>query len=138
VRLAYDTKLVLNTGPMLGWLYRLGQAPYNHQTPDGYPWTNPPGPARGRSTRFEIARAIGSGSAGLFRVEGEKSDKPAFPQLANPLYYEGIAPRLAPPPADAPIRPARPRNGPPSCCLPRVHAALRRSPGDLPCTAVSS
>jgi hypothetical protein len=50
------------------------------------------------NTRFEIARAIGSGSAGLFRVEGEKSDKPAFPQLANPLYYEGIAPRLARPP----------------------------------------
>lgn len=96
VRLAYADRVVLNTGPMIGWLYRLGQAPYNRQTPDGYPldenaWS---GPGQ-MTTRFEIARAIGSGSAGLFRVEGEKQDRPAFPQLANPLYYEGIAPRLA-------------------------------------------
>ncbi|MFX8235221.1 DUF1800 family protein, partial [Acinetobacter baumannii] len=85
-RLAYADKVVLNTGPMIGWLYRLGQAPYNRQTPDGYPldenaWA---GPGQ-MTTRFEIARAIGSGSAGLFRAEGEKQDRPAFPQLANPL-----------------------------------------------------
>lgn len=97
VRLAYADKVVLNTGPMIGWLYRLGQAPYNRQTPDGYPldenaWA---GPGQ-MTTRFEIARAIGSGSAGLFKVEGEPKDRPAFPQLAQPLYYEGIAPRLAP------------------------------------------
>ena len=95
VRLAYPDKVVLNTGPMIGWLYRLGQAPYNRQTPDGYPldenaWA---GPGQ-MTTRFEIARAIGSGSAGLFKVDGEPKDRPAFPQLANPLYYEGIAPRL--------------------------------------------
>ncbi|MFG6463915.1 DUF1800 domain-containing protein [Roseateles sp. DXS20W] len=96
VRLAYADKVVLNTGPMIGWLYRLGQAPYNRQTPDGYPldenaWA---GPGQ-MTTRFEIARAIGSGSAGLFRVDGEARERPAFPQLANPLYYDGIAPRLA-------------------------------------------
>lgn len=96
VRLAYADKVVLNTGPMIGWLYRLGQAPYNRQTPDGYPldenaWA---GPGQ-MTTRFEIARAIGSGSAGLFKVDGEPKDRPAFPQLANPLYYDGIAPRLA-------------------------------------------
>ncbi|MCH7342029.1 DUF1800 domain-containing protein [Pelomonas sp. CA6] len=96
VRLAYDTKQVLNTGPMIGWLYRLGQAPYNRQTPDGYALDESAWAGPGQlNTRFEIARAIGSGSAGLFRVEGEKTDRPAFPQLANPLYYEGIAPRLA-------------------------------------------
>ena len=97
VRLAYADKVMLNTGPMIGWLYRLGQAPYNRQTPDGYPldenaWA---GPGQ-MTTRFEIARAIGSGSAGLFKVEGEPKDRPAFPQLATPLYYDGIAPRLAP------------------------------------------
>ncbi|MFX8297267.1 DUF1800 family protein, partial [Acinetobacter baumannii] len=73
VRLAYAAKVVLNTGPMIGWLYRRGQAPYNRQTPDGYPldenaWA---GPGQ-MTTRFEIARAIGSGSAGLFKAEGEK------------------------------------------------------------------
>lgn len=97
VRLAYADRVVLNTAPMTGWLYRLGQAPYNRQTPDGYPldesaWS---GPGQ-MTTRFEIARAIGSGSAGLFKVEGEARERPAFPQIANPLYYDGIAPRLAP------------------------------------------
>ncbi|MCE4556716.1 DUF1800 domain-containing protein [Pelomonas cellulosilytica] len=96
VRLAYADKVVLNTGPMIGWLYRLGQAPYNRQTPDGYALDESAWAGPGQmTTRFEIARAIGSGSAGLFKVEGEAKDRPAFPQIANPLYYEGIAPRLA-------------------------------------------
>jgi hypothetical protein len=48
------------------------------------------------NTRFEVARAIGGGSAGLFKSEGAMpTERPAFPQLANPLYYDGIAPRLA-------------------------------------------
>lgn len=95
VRLAYADKVVLNTGPMLGWLYRLGQAPYNRQTPDGYPLDESAWAGPGQmTTRFEIARAIGSGSAGLFKVDGEAKDRPAFPQLAHPLYYDGIAPRL--------------------------------------------
>ncbi|RQP21412.1 DUF1800 domain-containing protein [Piscinibacter terrae] len=97
VRLAYDDKPILNTGPMLNWLNRLGEAPYNRQTPDGYPldemaWA---GPGQ-MNTRFEVARAIGGGSAGLFKTEGAMpTERPAFPQLANPLYYDGIAPRLA-------------------------------------------
>lgn len=97
VRLAYDTRLVLNPRPMLGWLYRLGQAPYNRQTPDGYPLDESAWASPGQlNTRFDIARAIGSGSAGLLRIEGEKVDRPAFPQLANLLYYEGMVPRLSP------------------------------------------
>jgi len=98
VRLAYDSKVVLNTGPMLGWLYRLGQAPYNRQTPDGYPLDEQAWAGPGQlTTRFEIARAIGSGSAGLFKTEGAQPvERAAFPQLANPLYFDGIAPRLAP------------------------------------------
>jgi uncharacterized protein (DUF1800 family) len=97
VRLAYADRVVLNTGPMIGWLYRLGQAPYNRQTPDGYPLDESAWAGPGQmTTRFEIARAIGSGSAGLFKVDGEAKERPAFPQIANPLYYEGIAPRLAP------------------------------------------
>lgn len=96
VRLAYADKVVLNTGPMIGWLYRLGQAPYNRQTPDGYPLDESAWAGPGQmTTRFEIARAIGSGSAGLFKVEGEAKERPAFPQIAQPLYFEAIAPRLA-------------------------------------------
>lgn len=96
VRLAYADRVVLNTGPMLGWLARLGQSPFNRQTPDGYPldenaWAGP-----GQlNTRFEIARTLGSGSAGLFKPEGDTRERPAFPQLAQPLYFDAIAPRLA-------------------------------------------
>ena len=89
VRLAYDDKPILNAGPMINWLNRLGEGLYQRQTPDGYPllesaWTGP-----GQLTaRFEIARAIGSGSAGLFKSDGATPvERPAFPQLANELYY---------------------------------------------------
>ena len=93
VRMAYDGKVVLNTTPMLGWLNRLGEGLYNRQTPDGYPLTEPAWASSGQmSTRFEIARAIGSGSSGLFRAEGASGDAPAFPQLSNALYYTALAP----------------------------------------------
>jgi len=95
VRLAYDDRPILNTAPMLGWLGRLGEAPYNRQTPDGYPldesaWASPGQMA----TRFEVARTIGSGSAGLFRVEGASVDGPGFPRLASAFYYASIEPTL--------------------------------------------
>lgn len=98
VRLAYDERPVLNAGPVLGWLQRMGEPLYGRVTPDGYPmvasaWVSP-----GQlTTRFEIAKAIGSGSAGLFRTEGmQPADRPAFPQLSNALYYRAIRATLAP------------------------------------------
>ncbi|MDQ2927856.1 MAG: DUF1800 domain-containing protein, partial [Pseudomonadota bacterium] len=95
VRLAYDDRPISNPAPMLGWLGRLGELPYNRQTPDGYPldesaWASPGQMA----TRFEIARAIGTGSAGLFRPEGGVVDMPAFPRLASAFYYESVEPTL--------------------------------------------
>ena len=99
VRLAYDDKVVLNTAPMIGWINRMGEPLYGHQTPDGYSllasaWDSP-----GQlTTRFEIAKAIGSGSAGLFRAEGAQNNvRPAFPQLANALYYQAIEASLSGP-----------------------------------------
>ena len=98
VRLAYDQKVVLNVGPMIYWLNRMGEPLYGRLTPDGYPlqssaWSSPGQMA----TRFEIAKAIGSGSAGLFKTEGPQPvERPAFPQLANPLYYQGMARTLSP------------------------------------------
>ncbi|NBT53476.1 MAG: DUF1800 domain-containing protein [Betaproteobacteria bacterium] len=92
LRLAYDDRVILNTGPVLNWLNRLGQPLYGRQTPDGWPldegaWASP-----GQMTvRFEVARAIASGSAGLFRSEGPTPQEvPAFPQLANALYYQAL------------------------------------------------
>ena len=46
--------------------------------------------------RFEIAKNIGSSYAGLFRVEAPtRREQPAFPQLANALYYQIIADTLS-------------------------------------------
>jgi hypothetical protein len=48
-------------------------------------------------TRFEIAKAIGNGNAGLFKTEGTQPlEKVAFPQLANALYYQSLQTSLAP------------------------------------------
>jgi uncharacterized protein (DUF1800 family) len=98
VRLAYDAKPILNANPMLNWLGRMGEPPYGRQTPDGYPlgasgWASP----GQMSTRFEIAKAIGSGSAGLFKTDGpQPQERPAFPLLANALYFQSIQQTLAP------------------------------------------
>ena len=98
VRLAYDNKPILNVGPMLNWLNRMGEPLYGHQTPDGYAldtaaWASPGQMA----TRFEIAKAIGSGNAGLFKTDGPQAvDKPAFPQMANALYYRALGQTLGP------------------------------------------
>ncbi len=92
VRMAYDGRSILNCAPMLGWLNRLGQGLYNRQTPDGYPLDEAAWSSSGQmSTRFEIARVIGNGSAGLFRSEGAQADVPAFPQMSNALFYAGFA-----------------------------------------------
>jgi uncharacterized protein (DUF1800 family) len=92
VRLAYDDKVIVNTAPIQGWLNRLAEGLYNHQTPDGYSlastaWTGP-----GQlTTRFEIARQIGSNSAGLFKpMNSDAAELPAFPLLQNALYFSSL------------------------------------------------
>jgi uncharacterized protein (DUF1800 family) len=99
VRLAYDQRPILNTGPMQGWLNRMAEGLYNHETPDGYPMTSAAWDGPGQlAVRFEIARQIGQGSAGLFKPDGPgASDHPAFPQIQNALYYQGLDTTLGPP-----------------------------------------
>jgi uncharacterized protein (DUF1800 family) len=98
VRLAYDQKAILNVAPILNWLNRMGEPLYGRMTPDGYAsirsaWDSPGQMA----TRFEIAKAIGSGSAGLFKADGPQAqERSAFPQLSNALYFQHIAGTLAP------------------------------------------
>jgi uncharacterized protein (DUF1800 family) len=92
VRLAYDDKPILNAGPMINWLNRMGEPLFAHATPDGYPLTQSAWASSGQmTTRFEIAKAIGSGSAGLFKTDGpQPQERAAFPQLANALYYQAL------------------------------------------------
>ncbi|MET3131593.1 uncharacterized protein (DUF1800 family) [Oxalobacteraceae bacterium GrIS 1.11] len=111
VRLCYDDKLILNAGPMLNWLTRMGEPLYGRQTPDGYPLLDSAWASPGQmSTRFEIARAIGSGSAGLFKTDGpQPQEKAAFPQLANALYYQWLKSTLSPATAQAMEQAASPQ-----------------------------
>jgi uncharacterized protein (DUF1800 family) len=99
VRLAYDDRVILNTGPIQGWLNRMAEGLYNHETPDGYPMIAAAWEGPGQlAVRFEIARQIGSGSAGLFKPDGPgATDRPAFPQIQNALYYEGLSQALGAP-----------------------------------------
>jgi uncharacterized protein (DUF1800 family) len=97
VRFAYDGRSIDNTRPMLNWLKGLGEAPYGRQTPDGYPLTELGWASSGQmSRRFEIARLIGAGNAGLFDPEdGSAPSAAGFPQLSNRLYFEAVEPFLA-------------------------------------------
>jgi len=99
VRLAYGDRVILNTGPVQNWVNRLAEGYYNHETPDGYAMASAAWDGPGQmSTRFEIARQIGSGPSGLFKPdEPGASDHPGFPQLQNALYYQSIAQTLSPP-----------------------------------------
>ena len=98
VRMAYDDKPILNAGPILNWLNRMGEPLYGRQTPDGYPVNDAAWASPGQmATRFEIAKAIGTGNAGLFKTDGPQPvERAAFPQLANALYYQSIAKTLSP------------------------------------------
>jgi uncharacterized protein (DUF1800 family) len=92
VRLAYDTKVIVNTGPIQNWFNRLAEGLYNHQTPDGYSLISTAWSSPGQMmTRFEIARQIGSSSSGLFKPpEPDAPELPAFPLLQNSLYFSGL------------------------------------------------
>jgi uncharacterized protein (DUF1800 family) len=96
VRLAYDERPILNTAPIQGWLNRLAEGLYNHETPDGYSMAQSAWDGPGQmAVRFEIARQIGGGSAGLFKPDGPDAvDQPAFPRIENRLYYQGLGQTL--------------------------------------------
>ena len=106
LRLTHDDRVIQNTGPVLFWLNRLGQPLYGRQTPDGWPldeaaWSSP-----GQMTaRFEVARAIGSGSGGLFSSSGTPTGTlpgppqppaPPTPQAPRALYDQVLQHHLGP------------------------------------------
>jgi uncharacterized protein (DUF1800 family) len=101
VRACYGDKVVWSTGPMVAWLNRMGQGLYNRASPDGYPSGAAAWSSSGQlAVRLEIARTLGSGSAGLFKSDtpnlpAELRELPAFPQLARPIYWQAVRPTLA-------------------------------------------
>ena len=97
LRLAYDGRVIVNAHPIVNWLNALGEPLYGRQTPDGYPLVEAGWASSGQlSRRFEIARAISNGSAGLFEPEtGANAPGGGFPQLASRAYYDAFEPRLS-------------------------------------------
>jgi uncharacterized protein (DUF1800 family) len=97
VRFVYNERPILNSGPMLNWLSRMAEPLYGRQTPDGYPMNELAWASSGQmSTRFEIAKAIGSGSAGLFKTDSpQPQEQAAFPQLSNALYFQYLQKTLS-------------------------------------------
>src|SRR5262245_50227624 len=96
VRLAYDDQPILNAAPIQGWLNRMAEPLYGRQTPDGYglaeaAWVSPGQMAR----RFELARALGSGSAPLFRSAPAEPGPPHMPQIADDPSLARLRPPLS-------------------------------------------
>jgi hypothetical protein len=77
---------------VLLWLNRMGQGLYNRQTPDGYPLTQTTWNGPGQMTvRFEIARAIASGTPALFGDEAVADvDVLKTPQLSSTAYHSFV------------------------------------------------
>lgn len=103
LRLAYDGNVISNYRPVVSWLQQLGQPIYGRVTPDGYALSEAAWTSSGQMVkRFEIARAIGAGSAGLFNTdEGQPGPRVGFPMLNNRLFYEAIDTTLTGPTRDA-------------------------------------
>lgn len=92
MRLAYDGRPVSNLRPVINWLNQLGEPLYGHVAPDGYPSMESAWASSGQLVkRFEIARAIGSGPAGLFAGEdGQPSPQRGFPMPNSRMFYNTI------------------------------------------------
>ncbi len=98
LRAAYGQQVILNGQPLLNWLNRMGEPLYAHETPDGYPMTEAAWSGPGEmETRFEIARQIGQGHSGLYKLPGDNAAEPApQPLIQQTRYFQAIAPTLSP------------------------------------------
>ena len=96
MRLAYDGKAIANYHPAVAWLQQLGEPLYGRVTPDGYPLTEAAWSSSGQLVRrFEIARAIGNGNAGLFNNDDNTpGPTTGFPMLTSRLFFDAIEPAL--------------------------------------------
>ncbi|MBL6618123.1 MAG: DUF1800 domain-containing protein [Alphaproteobacteria bacterium] len=99
LRAAYGQQVILNAQPLINWLNRMGEPLYGRETPDGYPMTEVAWSGPGAlETRFEIARAIGVGHTGLYKLATEPAavQDPAPPPLIEQTrYFHAVAPTLS-------------------------------------------
>ncbi|HEX4105854.1 MAG TPA: DUF1800 domain-containing protein [Rhizomicrobium sp.] len=103
LRAAYGQQVIINDRPLLNWLNRMGEPLYGHETPDGYSMEEAAWSGPGQmETRFEVARMIGAGHSGLYKLPQDTGPEPAPPPLIlQTHYYEAIAANLSPATAGA-------------------------------------
>ena len=103
LRAAYGQQVIMNPQPLFNWLNRMGEPLYGHETPDGYAMTESAWSGPGElETRFEIARQIGLGHSGLYKLQDDTAPEPAPPPLIQQTrYYQALAPTLSPATAGA-------------------------------------
>jgi uncharacterized protein (DUF1800 family) len=124
IRATYGDQVIKNPLPLIAWLNRMGELPYGHETPDGYPLTAASWSGPGEmATRFEIAQQIGHGAQGLFTpitpemlarlranlqanpanaganlqtmLQGDARDDAPVPALQQTAYYTQLSPTLS-------------------------------------------
>ena len=103
LRAAYGDTVILNAQPLMNWLNRMGEPLYGHETPDGYPLTEAAWSGPGEmETRFEIARQVGLGHSGLYKMPSDTAPEPAPPPvIQKTLYAQAIERTLGAPTRDA-------------------------------------
>jgi uncharacterized protein (DUF1800 family) len=103
LRASYGQQVILNPQPLLGWLNRMGEPLYGHETPDGYAMVEAAWSGPGQmTTRFEVARLIGLGHSGLYKLPGDMApETAAAPAIIQTRYYQAVAPLLSPATAGA-------------------------------------
>ena len=125
VRALYGDRVIANPLPLIGWLNRMGEPLYGHETPDGYSLTAASWSGPGEmTTRFEVAQQIGAGAANLFRpidpemlanlrANFQKNPEASLqlitqpgpggsaPVLQETAYYTSVSPALSPATANA-------------------------------------
>lgn len=105
LRAAYASQPpIVNVRPVIGMINRLGQAVGRRITPDGYPMAQSDWSGSGQmTTRFEVARQIATGGAGLYRASpaDPPPKAPGLPSLLHAYGANGPYADLAPATRDA-------------------------------------
>ncbi len=103
LRASYGQQVIINGQPLLNWLNRMGEPLYGHETPDGYSMDEAAWSGPGQmETRFEIARMIGLGHSGLYKLPQDTTPEPAPPpMILQTRYFQAISANLSPATASA-------------------------------------
>ncbi len=85
LRVLYENTPIITTSPAVGWLDKLGEPLYGHQTPDGYPLTQSNWNSPGQMTaRFDVARIMGTTTMVLLPMDA--AGKNNVPELKESNY----------------------------------------------------